>query len=309
MIRTVTGDIADIAGPILAHEHLQIDLCCQKGPEVVLGEAEQDDVVNDLSKAMAHGLSAVVDLSVLGSGRNPAGLETISRRAGLSVVCAAGFYWDPYPQVVFESSVDVLRDMLIRELTVGIDGTPIRGGVIKIGTDRGAIGAEAERVFQAAAMASLATGAAVVTHTSAPEQAFWHLETLQRAGMDPARILISHMGAARNVSQLLDVGRSGALMGIDKVGFIARRSNAELADLVRDACEAGLENQIILSSDVARKDRLLRHGGSSYSAVFADFYPMLRERGVSALQIHTMMCENPRRILSFATSTDRGGQA
>lgn len=309
MIRTVTADFEDIAGPILAHEHLQIDLCCQKGPEVVLGESEQDDVVNDLSKAMAHGLKAVVDLSVLGSGRNPAGLQTISQRAGLPVVCAAGFYWDPYPQVVFESSAEVLRDMLIRELTVGIDGTAIRGGVIKIGTDRAPIGAEAERVFHAAALASLATGAAVVTHTSHVEQAFWHLEMLQRAGMDPARILISHMGAARGVDQLLDIGRSGALMGIDKVGFIARRSNAELADLVRDACEAGLENQIILSSDVARKDRLMRHGGSSYSAVFADFFPMLYERGVSARQIGIMMCQNPRRILNFAPSVIEGGRA
>jgi phosphotriesterase-related protein len=303
MIRTVTGDIADIDGRILAHEHLQIDLCCQKGPEVVLGEAEQRDVIDDLSKAMQLGLKAVVDLSVLGSGRNPPGLRQISVQAGLPVVCAAGFYWDPYPQVVFDSSIEALRDMLIRELTVGIDGTGIRGGVIKIGTPRGDIGDPAARLFQAAALASLATGAAVVTHTSAIEQGAWHLDTLRRAGMDPSRILISHMGAASSVAPLIELGREGALMGIDKVGLIARRPNAELADLVRDACEAGLEKQIILSSDVARKARLSRHGGSSYSAVFADFIPMLKERGVSAQQIEVMLCRNPRRILALPSAT------
>ena len=300
MIRTVTADMAAIDGPILCHEHLQIDLCCQKGPQVVLGDAEQDDVVDDLARAMRLGLKAVVDLSVLGSGRNPANLKSISLRAGLPVVCAAGFYWDPYPQVVFDAPVEALRDILIRELTQGIAGSAIRAGVIKIGTDRGPIGAVAERVFQAAALAALATGAAVITHTSAPEQAFWHLEALQRAGMDPARILISHMGAAHGVAQLIEVARHGSLLGIDKVGFIARRSNAELADLVRDACAAGLEKQIILSSDVARRDRLMRHGGSSYGAVFADFFPMLHERGVSARQIDVMMCQNPQRILHFA---------
>jgi phosphotriesterase-related protein len=300
MIRTVDGDVVNIDGPILAHEHLQIDLCCQKGPEVVLGEPEQDDVANDLRKAMQHGLQAVVDLSVLGSGRNPAGLKAISRKAGLPVVCAAGFYWDPYPQIVLESSVEELRDILIHEITTGIGDTGIRAGVIKIGTDRGEIGEVATRVFKAAALAALATGAAVVTHTSAVEQAFWHLETLLGGGLEPSRILVSHMGAAQNAAQLVEIGRYQAMMGIDKVGFIARRSNAELAALVRDACAAGLEHLIILSSDVARKDRLLRHGGSSYGAVFTDFYPMLRERGVSEQQIEIMMCCNPQRVLNFS---------
>ena len=299
MIRTVTGDFDAISGPILCHEHLQIDLCCQKGPEVVLGVAEQDDVINDLNKAMQYGLKAVVDLSVFGSGRNVTGLRQISERAGLPVICAAGFYWDPSPQIVFDTSVEALRDILIKELTVGIEGSDIRAGVIKIGTDRGDIGPEAERVFHAAALASLATGAAIVTHTSAVDQAFWHLDTLQRYGMDPTRILISHMGAAKYVSELVEIGRSGCMMGIDKVGFIARRSNAELADLVRDACASGLAHQIILSSDVARRDRLMRFGGASYGAVFSDFFPMLRERGVSAEQIDIMMCRNPQRILDI----------
>jgi len=301
MIRTVAGDTPSIEGAILAHEHLQINLCCQKGPEVVLGEAEQADVVNDLTKAMGYGLKGVVDLSVMGSGRNPAGLKRISEQAGLPVICASGFYWDPYPDVVADSPVQALRDILIAELTQGIDGSGIKAGVIKIGTPRGEIGEPAKRVFQAAAQASLATGAAVITHTSNVPQAFWHLDTLLQEGMDPARILISHMGAADSVDQLVEIGRSGALLGIDKVGFLARRSNDELADLVRDACDAGLVDQIILSSDVARKDRLLRYGGTSYSAVFADFIPMLLERNVSSRHIDTMLRKNPQAMLEFAS--------
>lgn len=301
MIRTVTGDLAAIPGPILCHEHLQIDLCCQKGPDVVLGEADQEDVINDLGEAMKFGLKAVVDLSVFGSGRNAANLRNISERAGLPVICAAGFYWDPTPQIVYDSTVEALRDIMIHEVNEGVDGTDVRAGIIKIGTHRGVPIPEADRLFKAAAAASLATGAAVVTHTSSVDQAFWHLDTLERAGMDPSRILISHMGAAKDIAELLEVAKRGSLLGIDKVGFIARRSNAELADLVRDACAAGLDKQIILSSDVARRDRLMRHGGSSYGAVFSDFFPMLRERGVSADQIDVMMCRNPQRILNMAT--------
>ncbi len=298
MIRTVTGDLDTIDGPILAHEHLQIDLCCQKGPEVVLGPADQEEVANDLVQAMSHGLQAVVDLSVFGSGRNAEVLRKISLQAQLPVICAAGFYWDPTPQIVLDSSVEFLRDRMIDDVTIGVDGSEIRAGIIKIGTDR-EISPAAEKLFIAAALASIATGAAVVTHTSAVAQAAWHVATLTAAGMDPSRILISHMGAARSVEDLITLGRSGVSMGIDKVGFIARRSNAELADLVAQACAVGLENQIILSSDVARRDRLLRRGGSSYSAVFVDFYPMLIERGVSQAKIDRMMCHNPHTLLHF----------
>ena len=300
MIRTVAGDVEGLRGPWLCHEHLQIDLCCQKGPEVVLGDAEQADVASDLQRARQLGLCGVVDLSVHGSGRKPSNLLNISRLAELPVVCAAGYYWDPFPAEVHAGTVGSLRDALVREVTQGIGDTGVRAGVIKIGTGPGAIDGAAERLFEAAALAALATGAAVVTHTSAVEQAHWHLEALCSAGLPAERILISHLGAAQNVEALLAVARAGSLMGIDKVGFIARRSNAELADLVRDACAAGLAGQLILSSDVARKDRLLRRGGSSYGAVFSDFIPMLRERGVTEQDLELMMCGNPQRLLHLA---------
>jgi phosphotriesterase-related protein len=300
MIRTVAGDVEGLHGPWLCHEHLQIDLCCQKGPEVVLGDAEQADVASDLQRARQLGLCGVVDLSVHGSGRNPANLLNISCLADLPVVCAAGFYWDPFPAEVLEGSIASLCDTLVREMTQGIGETGVRAGVIKIGTGPGAIDVVAERLFEAAARAALTTGAAVITHTSAVEQAVWHLDALCSAGLPAERILISHMGAAQHVDELLEVARAGSLMGIDKVGFIARRSNAELADLVRDACAAGLAGQLILSSDVARKDRLLRRGGSSYGAVFSDFIPMLHARGVGEEDIEVMMCRNPQRLLHLA---------
>jgi hypothetical protein len=37
--------------------------------------------------------------------------------------------------------------------------------------------------------------------------------------MDMTRAVISHMGAAKDISELVEVGRCGAFMGIDKVSF------------------------------------------------------------------------------------------
>jgi phosphotriesterase-related protein len=299
VIRTVTGDVAEIGGRILAHEHLQIDLSAQKGPANKVGAAEEAAVVEDLCKAKALGLAAITDLSAPGWGRDPVALRRISEAAGVHVVCAAGYYWDPFPEIALRSTVEEIRDAMIAEIETGTDGTDIRCGVIKVGTAREP-SEPAERLFRAAAAASRATGAAVITHTSSVDQAAWHIHVLEGAGMDMSHAVISHMGAAKDVSTLVEVARSGAFMGIDKVSFPKGPTNVELADLVRDACGRGLERQLVLSSDVARRTMLSRYGGRGYATVFRDFIPMLEERGIPAATIETMLRDNPARMLSLA---------
>jgi phosphotriesterase-related protein len=143
----------------------------------------------------------------------------------------------------------------------------------------------------------------VITHTSTPDQAAWHVRVLEGAGMDMSHVVISHMGAAQDVAELVELARSGVFMGIDKVSFPKGPTNVELADLVRDACAKGLERQLILSSDIARRTFLRRHGGHGYRTVFADFVPMLAARGISAAQIETMLHDNPSRMLTLAGSS------
>jgi phosphotriesterase-related protein len=302
----VTGDIAAVHGRILAHEHLQIDLSAQKGPANRIGEAEEQAVVDDLRHAKEFGLAAITDLSAPDWGRDPVALRRISEQAGVAVVCAAGFYWDPFPAIALSATVEELRDIMISEIETGVGSTGIRCGVIKVGTNRGAPGAVAERLFRAAAGAAAATGAAVITHTSSPDQAVWHVRVLERAGMDMARVVISHMGAAQDVAELTALAPSGVLMGIDKVSFPKGPTNDQLADLVRDACAKGLARQLILSSDIARRTLLRRHGGRGYCTVLADFVPMLLDRGIAPSQIETMLHDNPVRLLTFANAGTAG---
>src|SRR5262245_66652578 len=96
VIRTVTGDVEGIEGRILPHEHLQIDLSAQKGPANKLGEDEIPAVVEDLRTAKDF-LAAITDLSAPFWGRDPATLRRISEASGVKVICAAGYYWDPFP--------------------------------------------------------------------------------------------------------------------------------------------------------------------------------------------------------------------
>jgi phosphotriesterase-related protein len=305
VIRTVTGDIAGVEGRILLHEHLQIDLSAQKGPANRIGAAEENDVVDDLRHAKEFGLAAITDLSAPGWGRDPVALRRISEVAGVAVVAASGFYWDPFPPIAIERPVEALRDAMIAEIETGVGPTGIRCGVIKVGTSRGAPDVVADRLFQAAAGAAAATGAPIITHTSSPDQAGWHVRAFERAGMDLSHVVISHMGAAEDVSELVELARSGVFMGIDKVSFPKGPTNIELADLVQAACDKGLERQLILSSDLARRTLLRRHGGRGYCTVLKDFVPMLRERGITLAQIDTMLHDNPARLLTFGRPSPR----
>jgi phosphotriesterase-related protein len=308
LIRTVTGDLAAVQGRVLAHEHLQIDLSAQKGPANRIGQAEEEAVVDDLLDAKALGLAAITDLSAPDWGRDPIALRRISEQSGIAVVCATGFYWDPFPRIAIEGTPEELRDIMIAEIETGIGDTGVRCGVVKVGTNRGEPDALAERVFRAAAAAALATGAPVITHTSSPDQAAWHVRVLERAGMDLSRVLISHMGAARDVGALVALARAGVLMGVDKVSFPKGPNNDQLADLVRDACARGLERQLILSSDIARRTLLRRYGGRGYGTVLADFVPMLLRRGLEPAQIETMLHDNPVRLLTLSKAGAAGSR-
>lgn len=282
---------------MLAHEHLRIDLGGQKDADVVLGADDEDDVVADLREAKRAGLSLVTDLSVPGSGRDLAALARISRRAEVAVIAASGAYWDPFPDIVTEGSEAEIAELMVREIVDGDRG--MRCGVIKVGTPRGAPNAAAGRLFEAAAAAALETGVAVVAHTSAVEQASWQIETLRRSRLEPERILISHFGKG-TFEQLVEAGRSGVFLGIDQIGFRKGRPLEALAEFVVAACRAGLTRQLVLSSDIARRSRLRRHGGTSYGTVLTHFLPELRKAGASEQEIETMLRDNPARLLRLA---------
>src|SRR5207249_1336092 len=101
-----------------------------------------------------------------------------------------------YPAFVRELDTNGLAARIVEELTVGVDGTDVRAGVIgEIGTERKFITPAQERVFRAAARAQRKTGVAIVTHTTHfGELALEQIALLREEGVSPARISISHLG-------------------------------------------------------------------------------------------------------------------
>ncbi|MCL6592967.1 MAG: hypothetical protein K6T31_03245, partial [Alicyclobacillus sp.] len=290
---------------ILTHEHLQIDLSKYKNPEVVIGEQEFADVVQDVQAAQMLGVDMVVDVSVAGSGRNPQALQTIARRTGVRVVAAAGVYWDSDDAAkAVQRYGRNLADKFTEELCKGLDGTDIPAGVLKVGTPK-QIGDVERQVFQAVAEASLRTGAPIITHTSLPEQAFWQMDVLEQAGVNLSRVLIGHLDASPNLDIPLAVAERGAKVGIDQIGFNWKTPNEQRVRLVQELIQAGKLQQIILSSDIARRTRLQRYGGTSYSTVLQEFVPLLQAAGVGADNIRQLLTFNPLQLLPWKATAAR----
>ena len=56
----------------------------------------------------------------------------------------------------------------------------------------------------------------------------------------------------------------------------------------------------MLANDICELGQLQTYGGVGYANVIANFLPMLRDRGVSEVDIHQMTVLNPSRAFQFS---------
>ena len=140
VIETVTGPIRgrDVQWA-LEHEHLFVDFDGAKDPSYQ--DVDWSDVtgacVNSVSELLAQGVNLFVDYTPAGVGRNARLIRDVARRTGMSIVCASGIYRASFgtPPEFRDFNADQLADHFVRELTLGVEGTSIRAGFIKIAVD------------------------------------------------------------------------------------------------------------------------------------------------------------------------------
>src|SRR6266498_543965 len=135
-IYTLTGAVEiESLGLILPHEHLFTDL---RGPSVP-GYAQGDpsavvDVVKPyLDEVAAAGVTALVECSTLGVGRNLPILQSLSQVTPIKIIAPTGVYREAYiPSSLRDMGEDQLAELWTKELTEGIEDTSIRAGFIKL---------------------------------------------------------------------------------------------------------------------------------------------------------------------------------
>ena len=307
-ILTVNGPIAPEAlGITQTHEHVWLNAYDHyKTYQVVFEDVEI--MAAELGEFKRRGGSSIVEVTTAEIGRDPVALREISRLSGVHLIMGSGWYREfGYPKEIQERTSRELAEILIQEIVCGVGDTGIRPGIIgEIGTGTRHILPAEERVFRAAALAQQATGLAITTHTTRwGSLALEQIAMLQDFGADLSKVVIGHLGDRVGVQHLLPIAEKGVYLEVDNIGYRDYQPEWVRADNVAALVKEGYVSRILLSQDISQLSQLKYQGGHGYGYLLEIFVPMLRERGITEEEIHTMLVINPARMLERAVDRSK----
>lgn len=313
-VRTVTGDIeASQLGVTYAHEHVLIT----GGMQVYL---DRDFLLNDRARAAADlsefrtaGGASVVDMIPCGLGRDPDGLQAVSRETGVQIVATTGFHTERYYDTnhwLYQYTAEQIADLFRADIEEGMDQWGYRGplvrrssaraGVLKVATGYYSWNGNTDRWFEAAAMAHAATGVPISSHTENGVLGEKQVEALTSRGVPPSSIIIGHID--KNVDPYVhrELAAMGVFLEYDSPARLKYGPDADAVSLIRAAAEGGWADHILLGMDLARRSYYRSYGGGPGITYLLDqFIPRLRAEGLGEV-VKQIMIENPARAFAFA---------
>ena len=314
-IQSVIGPISDEnLGFVRAHEHVAASspgilrswpaLCGGRDTLVKRG-------VNALAAAKAAGVDSIVDCTTFDLGRDAELLAEVSRQSGMTILACTGIWLDP-STTIRARTPEQLTDFFIGELTDGIDGTSIRAAVIKVAHNERVEGF-GEVILRAAASASRATNAPIITHTAAAYRTGEsQAGILDACGIDPARVAIGHSDDSKELDYLVGLAARGYYIAMDRLpnGALSEYGGQSVEDrieMIIRLIESGFADRILVGHDDpiwaglltdTDQQRHLAANPQMLEFVSRVVLPSLSNHGVSDELIRLITVDNPRRWIS-----------
>jgi phosphotriesterase-related protein len=307
-VQTVLGPIAaGELGTVLSHEHVLISIGedARHYPWLFDWEQTRALAIDDLRRARVAGVDTIIDLTTPDLGRDVAYVRDVALASGMQVVVATGM-WLVVPPSFWDRDLDEIADIFVREIEIGIDGTDIKAGVIKVASDTatGGVTAHSERILRGAARALKRTGCPISTHQSAQERlGERQVEILQEEGAPMDRVCIGHSADTTDIDYLESLLHAGVFLSMDRFPEDASEWRARLAT-IRALVDRGWAHRLMLGDDEsptpigAGRPPAERTGPAPYTFIGSVAVPALRADGVSEDAIDAMLRRNPVRFLS-----------
>ena len=343
-VQTVTGPIESAEmGLTLTHEHLfnivtpwwhppyddsarSKELVDEKVSITNVWELRHDPFLNKDNCALDDIESAIVEVkrfvaqggrTILeacadqGNGRDPEGLARISRESGLNVVMGSGIFLDPvHGPEHLDGTVREIADRIVRDLTVGAQGTSIRAGFIgEIFVGQPFTNRE-RNSLAGACLAQRETGVPIQIHMPG-----WYrlgdevLDFVAAQGVPMQSVVLCHSNPSGDdyeyQTRLL---KRGIYLQYDMIGMqvfyadqqAACTSDEDDARNIARLVGAGFGDRVLMSQDIFMKILLRANGGPGYGHIVEFFLPRLARHGVPLQQGIAMMTDNPRRLFEEA---------
>jgi phosphotriesterase-related protein len=309
-VETATGPIStgDL-GFTLMHEHIFVlsEGVAANFPSVWDAGAYKKLAVDTLRRLKERGVSTLVDMTVLGTGRNVPLVQQVARESGLHVIVATGLYtYDALPHYFATRSMDDMVDLFVTDITEGIQDTSVKAAILKCATDNAGVTPGVEKVLRAVAKAHRRTGVPISTHTEArTHQGLAQQDVFESEGVDLSRVVIGHCGDTDDIAYLTNLLERGSYIGMDRFGLDIFLPTDKRVAMIAQLCEMGYAGRMVLSQDAAVymdwfTPEILKALGQHWNHfhIVDDVLPALRQAGVSDEQVRLMTVENPRRIFA-----------
>jgi phosphotriesterase-related protein len=284
---------------------------------------DEESARRDANLFRLEGGQSIVDVTPRNLGRDPLGLQRLARSTGLNVVMGAGYYGGKtQPAALEHTAEEEIAEALVREVTVGVDDTGVRAGLIgEIGCSW-PVGPGEGKVLRAAAQAARRTGACLLIHPGLdPSAPLAHLRAVEKLGLDPRRVILAHLDhvdpARCDQRWLAALAATGCFLAFDHFGkelsYYPEESDYEMvsdAERIRRILwlmDRGHGKQIHLSHDIAVKVKLVQFGGFGYRHILRRVVPRLRRLGLAEGDVRMLIVENPARALTITGGSPLSG--
>ena len=315
---TVSGPVSpDSLGMTLIHEHFTFAYPGWYADDT-LAPYNRDEAekicLNVLADVKKLGVGTIVDATAADvGGRDPVLLKRLSEKSGINIIAAtglfpesigAGNYYKWQSTMRGRDLEEDLYELFTTELTVGIRGSGVKAGIIKVATGDPLISEYEAKVFGAAVRVAMETGVSIITHTEGPTVGPKQQDLFLELGADPSGVMIGHQNNSEDISYALDqLDKPGFYLGFDRVNpLMSAVSEDNIVSLVAQ----GFGDRIMLSHDcifmwLGRPGKLPGQYSEWYpDYIFKRLLPKMKAAAISESQIFDILVENPRRFLGGA---------
>lgn len=315
-VQTVLGPIEDSQlGVVLPHEHLLINVTDNSifldNPDLIVTKLKEfiNHPLVDLDMLKKYPDRTVVELSSRGlrwenSSQKPEFLQQmsypealaeISKQSGVNVIMGSSYYKEAWhPSAVKGKSIEEIEKEIIKDITIGVDNTSIKAGIIgEVGI--GGFSPAEQKVLIASALAQLKTGAVLNIHFDYNYDPIHKqirmdvLDILKEIGVDTNRVVYSHLiDSEHNNTFYEKLAANNLNLEFDFFGVYF-----EEASSIEYLINKGYVNKILVSQDVSN-NKLLSNEGYVYilNHLQAGTLPKIPRE-----YIEQIMVDNPKKLL------------